>query len=169
MTQSILEQAFIDSILSTARMNVERDEHLDPVLFLHLGGQKVEILPLVYPQSSQAKQAYFAQLGAHLYTAGKLIEEAVFLAETWIVLATKAPAAFAVQPSQHPSRQEAIVVVGRDAFNARQTFVVQPFTRAAKHKPVWESLAMASYNAPVTKGIRAVGLLDYLFAANQRK
>lgn len=169
MRTSILEKVFIDSILRTAQQNVTQGQGLEPFLFLYIDGQPVTITPVVHPLSTQEKQAYFTSLGAQFRRAGQVIEAAVFLAESWIVLATEAPAACSVPPSQHPSRREAIVAIGRNAANTRHTLVVQPFSRAEQHKPVWEPLALASYNAPVAQGIQAVGLLDYLFAENQKR
>jgi hypothetical protein len=169
MSKFILEQVFIDSVLRSAQQNVAQGQGLEPFLFLYIDGQPLTITPVVHPLSTQEKQAYFASLGAQLRRAGQVIEAAVFLAESWIVLATEAPAACSVRPSQHPSRREAIVAIGRDAANTRHSLVVQPFRRAEQHKPVWEPLAVASYNAPVEQGLQAVGLLDYLFAENQKR
>lgn len=70
-------------------------------------------------------------------------------------------------PRQHPQRQKAIVIVGRDASGERVSSVVQTFTRRGEDHPVWEELAMASYNPTPETGLLTASLLDRLFDANQ--
>jgi len=168
MTHSILEQSFMAALLKKARTNVEQDGQLAPMLFVEPLMGDLLILGLDSSHPSEEKQAYFTQVGRYLRTQGTLIQAAVFLAETWFVMATEAPAALRIPPSQHPSRQEAIVLIGRNADNTRTSSVILPFRRDAQNKPVWPTLELGHYNAPVEKGVRPVGLLDFLFFGNQQ-
>jgi hypothetical protein len=118
------------------------------------------------PNTTEQRQAYFAKIGTRFRRLGQPIQAAVSLAESWVVLAQQAPAALRIPPSQHPSRQEALVVIGRNADNTRTTQVIQPFTRNATSKPVWSAPAIAVYNESVAKGHSAQSLLDELFLAN---
>jgi hypothetical protein len=72
-------------------------------------------------------------------------------------------------PSCHPQRQEAIVIVGRNAPASRYSLLVQPFGRDDEGKPVWRRLAVARYDVPMDEGYQPGGLLDYLFAANRKE
>lgn len=168
-TASILTKEAIERLLKIARENLVRDGFLLPVLFLQLAAKAPLILELrKFPNTSLEKQAYFGNIGAHFGRLGQRIEEAVSLAEAWMVLAQQAPAAFRFPPSRHPSRQEVLALVGRDAANTRSTQVIQPFARDAGNKPLWREPAIAVYNEPVMQGHHAHSLLDDLFLANQR-
>ena len=165
--KSMLGKEYIERLLAIAKTNLKRDGRLAPVLFFKFtGGERTTCLPDL-PEGSAERQACFADLGASLHRAGKTICEAVFLAEGWFVDVKKTGAALTVAPSQHPQRQEAIVIIGRDASGERLSSVIQPFTRRGEDRPVWEKLAMASYNTTPETGLRTAGLLDCLFAANR--
>lgn len=101
-------------------------------------------------------------LGKEFRSQGIHIVEAVMLFEGWY-LSAKAPDAHRTPPSQHPLRQEGLLIMGRNAANSRSTSVVQPFTRDDQNRPVWQELIVAEYNTPVTTSTRPIGLLDYLF------
>ena len=168
-TASILTQEAVEPLLTVARENLEKDGFLVPVLLLDVAAKDPVMLMLMdFPDTPQAKQAYFAKIGAQFGRLGRRIQEAVSLAEAWMVLAQQAPAAHRILPSRHPSRQEVLALVGRDAANSRSTQLIQPFTRDAANKPLWGEPAIAVYNEPVEQGHRAQGLLDDLFLANQR-
>jgi hypothetical protein len=169
MSQSILEKVFTNSILATARGNLEKHGTLLSVLFLNTGAPELGLIALDLPNTAEKRQAYFTRLGLRFLILGQRLREAIMLSETWFVSAQEAPAAFKFPPSQHPSRQEAIVLVGRNAKQTRTTFVVQPFQRDAANQPVWSKIPMAVYNEPVEEGSEAVGLLDDLFKGNQRR
>jgi hypothetical protein len=164
---TMLDQEFMGRLLTTAKKNLKNDDGLCPMLFVEFTNGERASYTLVLPRGSVEKQATFATIGASLSHEGRAVHEAVFLSEGWFVDVEKTGAALTVAPSQHPQRQEAIVIIGRDASGRRVSSVVQPFTRDGEHHPVWEELAMASYNTAPEKGLHPVGLLDYLFEANQ--
>jgi len=165
---SILTKDFLKPILATARKNLEADGRLYPVLFLHWGDGKLAAGLVQLPATSEEKRAYFTSLGLSLGQQGKKIHEAVFVAESWFVMAQK-PASLDISPSQHPERREAIIIVGRDAAATRYSLLVQPFGRDGEGRPVWHELAVATCNAPMDKGYRPGGLLDYLFEASREE
>ncbi len=119
------------------------------------------------PNTPEQKRVYFAQLGAHYGRHGQLIRAAVLVVESWLVESEEPPSAFRMRPSRHPGRQEALVLIGRDAPDTRSTQVIQPFTRDPRNKPVWSKPITAIYDEPATPGNRTQGLLDELFQANQ--
>lgn len=168
-TASILTKEATARLLKIACENLARDGFLVPVLFLHLAAKAPLILELKeFPNTFLKKQAYFGTIGAHFGRLGQRIQEAVSLTEAWMVLAQQAPAAFRFPPSQHPSRQEILALIGRNAANTRSTQVIQPFARDASNQPLWSEPAIAAYNEPVGQGHRVQGLLDDLFLANQQ-
>lgn len=167
-TASLMTKEQTDPLLTAARENLKRDGFLVPVLLLKVG-EKIPllILPLAPPATPEQKQAYFARIGASYRRSGHLIQEAILIAESWLVQAHQAPAAFRFLPSQHPCRQEVLTLIGRNATNTRCIQVIQPFTRDTVNKPVWREATIALYNQPVGDGSHAQGLLDDLFLANQ--
>lgn len=163
-SESILAKEFVTDILRGARTNLERDRALAPMLFLHFANREHDILPLDLPETTEAKEAYFAALGRGFRQAGRSIQEAVFVSETWFVMAEKNERLnLDVRPSQHPKRKEAIMVVGRDAERTRFSMVVHPFGRDRRNRPVFERPAIEEYNVSAESGTRPVGLLDHLF------
>lgn len=168
-THSLLAQAFVEPVFKLARQNLERDGFLAPVLFVNSGASDPLIVPLPQLPSSQERQRAFTALGVRLRRQGQTIHEAVLLMESWTVNAQKAPAALRFPPSQHPSRQEAIVLVGRNADNTWVTYVMQVFTRQQNKRLVWGEVPLVVYNAPAETVGRPSGLLDDLFLANQTR
>lgn len=168
-TVSMLTKGIAESLLKAALENVELDGFLVPVLFLDVTEQGRLIHTLkAMPNTPEQRQTYFNHIGSHYWRLGQRIQEAVVLMESWFVLPQEAPGALRMQPSQHPCRKEAVVLIGRDAANTRSTQVIQPITRDASNKPVWNKPLMALYDEPVKQGYSTQGLLDDLFQANQR-
>jgi hypothetical protein len=162
-TQSILTQKFLEPILITARKNLLSDGYLAQVAFVRDRSGRVIAVLLEMPKDPFEKRAYLAAWGSRLRRAGVVITEAVLLAEGWFVDGRKAPAPLSLPPSQHPARQEAITMVGRNAAGTRTTSVVQVFSRDRDNQPVWGQVAIASYNQLVKPGERMESLLDCLF------
>jgi len=168
-TVSMLTKGVAESLLRAACENFEMDGFLVPVLLLDVTEQGRLMHTLkAWPNTPEQKQAYFNNIGSYYWRLGQLIREAIMLMESWLVLSQEAPGAFRMQPSQHPCRKEALVLIGRDAANTRSTQVIQPFTRDPSNKPVWSKSLMAIYDEPVKQGHSTQGLLDDLFQANQR-
>ena len=162
-TKSILTHTFVKSALQTAKLFLEGNGDLAPLLFVDYASGKGDRIRMVMPDTYEQKRDAFTALGEHLRNTDGPISEALLIMEGWFVSGKDAPDVTAMRPSQHPKRQEAIVLVGRNAANSRQTSVVQPFTRNGDNRPEWDKHPIASYNQPVQPGYRAEGLLDYLF------
>jgi len=162
--ESILAKEFVERVLVAARENLEKDGHLLPALFLQFANGERDIFLLKeLPDTTDEKQAYFTALGLFVRSARGGIREAVFVSEVWYVGLEEEGADPEVAPSRHPGRQEAIVIVGRDAGGTRQTFAIQPFARDRQNQPVIGQRKMEEYNATTDDGPRAVGLIDHLF------
>jgi hypothetical protein len=162
---SILDRTFMDAILATAKRNLEHDGRLCPVLFVQFDeGAPVGCL-LDLPATVEGKRACLASVGWSMRREGKVVREALLLAEGWFVKVQTGTIDLMMRPSQHPLRQEAITIMGRDASGTRTSTVVQAFGRDSGDKPVWTEPVVASYNEPVGVGYQPVGLLDCLFDA----
>lgn len=147
-----------------ASENLRKDGFLQSVLFLRLQSGERGILPLELPNTHEEKEIYFARLGISIEGAGKAIDEALFLSESWYVSQDDAQGFPNLSPSQHPNRREAIIVVGRNALETRQAFVIQTFDRDAQNRPVLGEVEVEEYQDEESRiDKRAVGLLDYLF------
>jgi hypothetical protein len=166
---SLLQQPLVETILATARQNLIQEGHLVPVLFVAVAQGIPLIVQLQLPDTSDRKWAYFRQLGRRLQAVHGDITEALLLSESWIVDARTAPGAATVPPSRHPSRQEAIVLTGRNASGDRYTCVVQPLTWDERRQPVWADVTLALYDQPVTPSAPPVNVLDALFADVDRQ
>lgn len=75
----------------------------------------------------------------------------MFICESWISAPSR------VAPSEHPGRQEAIIITGRNRDNTKGVFAKQVFT-VEDNRIIWQ--------APDTiiKPGSAEGLLDLIFA-----
>lgn len=163
-TLSLLSRSVGESFLQTARQNLEKHGSLVSMLFITFAsGKRIEI-PLRLPATTEDKEAYFVSIGLAMASLNEVIAEAILLSEGWVVNARQAPASHKLPLSQHPSRQEAITLIGRNAAGTRHTCAVQPFQRQASGQFIWNALSIALYDEPVAHGGRAVGLLDYLFS-----
>lgn len=166
---SILSQEFVEGILRQARHNLKKDGVLVPMLFLRFKDGEGGMMPLDLPDTHEERRLYFAALGLAFLNAGKKLDEALFLSETWYVGEdTKQRLSLDVEPSKHPKRREAITIVGRDAPRTRYAMVIQVFGRDHHQQPVFESLPVANYNVFGTPSSGPVGLLDHLFPNRSR-
>lgn len=161
--ESILAPEFVETVLTAAKENLNRDGYLSPVLFLHLEGGGRVMFSLRLPETPEEKQAYFAGIGLATYQAGQRIQEAVFVSEAWYVDVSEEGTVPDIAPSQHPKRREAITIVGRNADKSRISFVIQPFSRDSQNQPLWEEMPLARYNVATDEDVHPVGLIDYLF------
>jgi hypothetical protein len=172
MAQSyILTKQFIDRIMAVARENVEQDGVLQPVLIVFPTDDRFRftMLPVHLPDDAENRARYFAGIWRQMQKSGYKPLEVLFVTEGWFVNAQTAPNALRLSPRAHPCRQEALILVGRNADNTGHTHVVQPFTRDQNNHPVWDEPVVAAYNEPPESGSRASGLLDYLFASLAEK
>ena len=166
--ESILGQEFVETVLTAARLNLERDGALHPVLFLQLESREQMVMLLKeFPDTVGERQEYFTALGMALSHTGRRIDEAVFVSEAWYVGMEEGRTEFDVAPSQHPQRREAIVVMGRDAKRTRLTHVLQPFQRGDQNQPIFDQRVMEEYNIPADGFPQVVGLVDHLFAGEE--
>lgn len=166
---SILAQAFVEGILGQARQNLKKDGALSPMLFLRFKEGEGGIMPLDLPDTHEQRAALFAAIGTSFLSGGKMIEEALFLSETWYVETDEERRlSLDVAPSKHPKRREAITIVGRDAPRTRYTIVIQVFGRDRHQQPVFESPVVADYNVFGSPTSGPVGLLDHLFTRRSR-
>lgn len=157
-----MNQKVLLELLQQARLNLEKDGSLTPMLFVKLHTGEDLIGEIQLPDDSEQKRLMFSAIGRDIQAEHGSIEEAILLSEIWYVDAREAPNASQYPPSQHPSRQEAIVMVGRNKAKTRSAIVIQTFTRNEHNAPVW-SEPHVNIVKPGTEGMAAEGLLDYLF------
>ena len=168
-TLSLLSRSIGESFLQTARQNLEKYGSLVSILFITFAsGKRIEI-PLQLPATTEDKETYFVSIGGAMASINEVIVEAVLLSEGWVVNAQQAPASHKLPPSQHPSRQEAITLIDRNAAGTRHTCAVQPFHRQPSGQFIWNVLTIALYDEPVARGGRAAGLLDHLFIGQEQR
>lgn len=158
--KSILTKGELESILSEVRHQVS-DNNMIPVLFVHTeSGEKLACPLSKLPGTPEEKSQYFLSIGASLRQNGTIVQEAISACESWYVKVDKS-SPMDVLPSEHPERQEAVVLVGRNADNTRSAYLIQPFTRNEVGGPVWQPV-MFNIDKQV-----ATGLLDWFFAGQQ--
>lgn len=157
----LLEKATLLTLLGDGRRDIEGTGSLQPLLFMEISNGKGIICPLEMPNDSAVKYRMFQAIGKKVHAEEGTIKDAVLLTETWIVMAKEAPDATKYMPSQHPCRQEAIVLVGRNADKTRSAIVIQTFTRDEHNAPVWSEPQVIISDSP--QDLAAEGLLDALF------
>ena len=124
MHPSLLTHSMVNDLLARACQNKEKDQQVEPMLFLVNDSKDLRILPLLdLAADADARRAQFYALGRQFPDT----REAVFICETWFVTADRTVDAFKVAPSDHPSRQEAIILAGRNRSNTQSIAIVKPF------------------------------------------
>lgn len=161
--RSILSKQEIDQILQVAKQCVEQGKCVQQLLLVHVAGDRFLQMPLHLEGNADTKALQLLTIGASLQAQGQTPSEALLVCESWFVEPLKAPAARRFAPSQHPARQEAIVIVGRSADNLRYSQVIQPFTRDQANRPVWQPLLLAMYDELRTPQDGPSDILDALF------
>ncbi len=167
--QSILDSEFLVRLFVVAKCNLEKDGRLYPVLFVVSRDGRLGTMLLHFPKDSSEKRAYMSKLGEHLRKEAGEIMEAVMLVEGWFVDARTAPSALKYPPSQHPAREEALTLFGRNARGTRSSSVVQLFSRGEGNRPVWGRIVNEAYNEPTSSDHWADSLLDCLFRDFERR
>lgn len=127
MHRSLLTQSHVNALLAQACQNKENDQQLMPVVFLANGTKDLRILPLPdLAADADDRRAQFYAIGKKYPDT----TEAVFICETWFVNALKTADAFKVMPSEHPGRQEAVVLSGRNRSSTNSLCILQGFDHA---------------------------------------
>jgi hypothetical protein len=157
----LLEKATLLTLLGDGRRDIEGTGSLQPLLFIELSNGEGLVSSLEMPDDTEIKYRMFQVIGNDIREKNGTIKDAVLLSETWIVMANEAPDATKYMPSQHPCRQEAIVVIGRNADKTRSALVIQTFTRDEHNAPVWSEPRVIISDSP--QDLAAKGLLDALF------
>lgn len=118
MHPSLLTQSRVNDLLAQACQNKENDQQLMPVVFLANGTKDLRILPLPdLAADADARRAQFYAIGKKYSDTS----EAVFICESWV-----APPQ-GVAPSEHPGREEALMLSGRNQINTKRLFILQRF------------------------------------------
>ncbi|MEZ4678234.1 MAG: hypothetical protein R2932_28870 [Caldilineaceae bacterium] len=135
--ESLLTREHLQSILNIEKGFLSNGESCVPkvLVMLHSGETGIVTIPELGSDSNE-KRLMFNALGQKLRAEKGSIKEAVFIAESWMVNAS-APDSNKYAPSEHPAREEAIVVVGRNEDKSYSLIAIQPFGRNKKDKPVW--------------------------------
>lgn len=148
MQRSLFTQLRVNGLLAQACQNKERDQRVMPMLFLANGTKNLRILPL--PDLAADADARRAQM----YAIGRQFPdttEAVFICESWISAPSR------VAPSEHPGRQEAVIITGRNRDNTKSVFAKQVFI-TEDTRIIWQEPDIT------IKPGSAEGLVDLIFA-----
>jgi hypothetical protein len=158
--KSILTKEEFEALLTQIRQNMV-DKNLGPVLLMHtVDGQRLACNLTKLPGTPEEKRQHLLAAGASLRQDGVMVKEAILICEAWFVKADKSSAVDTL-PSEHPERQEAVVLVGRNAESTHSTCAIQPFTRNENGKPVWQEVTLHTDNEAGS------GLLDWFFAGQE--
>lgn len=161
--RSILAKEEIDKIMRVAQDCMKKGQDAPQVLLLQVAGDRFLHMPLNLKGDADAKSLQLFTIGASLHAQGCIPIAALLISGSWFVKPLEAPAAMQFAPSKHPSRQEALIMIGRSADNKRYSQVVQPFTRDTRNRPVWQPPVVAMYDEPRTPHDGPTGILDFLF------
>ncbi len=162
-SETILTEDFVKQILHDARMHLGEFGGLPTTLFVLLDNNDHVLIPLAIPDNHEEKYAYFGLLGFSIQDSDRQVQEAILVAESWYVGKPEIDMHLDVAPSQHPDRKEAITLVGRDYTGSKSAYAIQPFSRDAKNKLVFEPLEIDQFDGSPPTEHYSTGLLDYLF------
>lgn len=159
--ESVLSREFVTGIHTLTKENLRNYGSIAPALFFQFLLDERIVIPLDLPDTTEEKQAYFSAIGLATRRLGKRIYEALVVSKVWYL--TNDHDDFNMSPSQPPKRKEALQIIGRDYRGVRTTILLQPFVRDWAYRPLFEPPRIEQYNFPIERGIKPVGLLDYLF------
>jgi hypothetical protein len=155
-----LAAGFVERILKIAKKNMEQDGFVNPVLFLGQIDGRHFVMPLDLPPTAPDRVRFVQALGLDLLAKGMVLQEAVLIMESWMV--RRRELTLSIPPSQDPQRQEAIVIIGRNAAKTQTTMVLQPFVRTESGTIVWDE-PIADVQTSPSPSNHFTGILDYLF------
>ena len=160
---TILSRGFVDVIMHGARENLADQGCLGTSLFVLFDDGERSVIPLSLPPTHEEKRMYFTFLGLSLLETGRQFNEAILVAESWIVETSESDSPPHVAPSQHPQRKEAITLAGRDRLAQKFVFAIQPFHRDTENQPVFEPCLLEQFEEEPNRNHYSTGLLDNLF------
>ncbi len=120
-----------EEMVALAQRNLERDGSLMPVAFVVHGTGDLAVFGLSF-RSDAAKDAAFA-LVRRAARGGQAV---VVITEGWAVAVRPEQVHLVTRPSQHPDRQEVLVVEIADASGLRECWQV-PFVRDGGGRVRW--------------------------------
>jgi hypothetical protein len=136
--ESLLTREYVQGILNIETGCLDKGISCVPKVLVKLHSGKSGILTIPEMGSdSNRKRLIFYALGRKLRAEHGGIREAVFIVDSWIIDAST-PGSTKFAPSQHPAREEAIVIVGRNEDKSCSLIAIQPFDRDKKEKPIWQ-------------------------------
>ena len=159
--KTILTEENLRKIIAMEKRLLMQDGSLSPRLLVVNGsGERTMIGLPELPSNSDVKAMMLRAIGLKLRTEHGGIREALFIAESWMTTA-KAPDANKIPPSQHPAREEIILIVGRNEDRSRTAFAIQPFSRDDNGQPIWTepTITLSQEQGKLTFD----GILDDLF------
>jgi hypothetical protein len=136
--ESLLTRKYAQCILEIEKGFLIKGQSCVPKVLIMLHSGETGIIPI--PQlgsDSDKKRLLLNALGQKLRAERGSIKEAIFIAETWMLKAS-APDSNKFAPSEHPAREEAIVIVGRNEDKSCSIIAIQPFSRNKKEKLIWQ-------------------------------
>lgn len=153
MPHSLLTQAKVNEVLARAYQLKQRDQVVPPIVLLATNTGKERILPLPeFSADALARQAQFQAIGQKYPDTA----EALFVCDTWMVIMGNAVGELDVPPSQHPNRQETLLVVGRNRDKTKTIVVNQIYTPAGK-RFIWQTSEISTEPGSLE------GLVDFIF------
>ena len=159
--KTILTEENLRKIIAMEKRLLMQDGGLSPRLLVVSGsGERTMIGLPDLPSDPDVKAMMLRAIGLKLRTEHGGIREALFIAESWMTSA-KAPDANKIPPSQHPAREEIILIVGRNDDKSQTAFAIQPFSRDGKGQPIWKEPTIAL--SEEQGGLTFDGILDDLF------
>ena len=154
MQRSLLNQSEVNLLLAGARQYKEANQQVMPVVLLADSGQCVRIVPLPdLAGDADARREQFRAIGQQYPET----DEALFIGESWFVAVKETAGALRVAPSQHPNRQEAVFLWGRNRANNKRVYIVQPFTHT-REGIRWHKLQVFKKTGPLPNAV------DLIFA-----
>jgi hypothetical protein len=159
---SLLTREFVEDNIRFEKKSREegRSSIAKMVVGFHSGEGIVVYLPDL-PNDGDKKRMILYRLGIRLRAENGCIREALFISEAWMTNSTN-PGYDKITPSEHPAREEVIIIVGRNEEKTLSIMAIQPFSRDSEDAPVWKELRISISEDKSEQTYE--GILDDFFA-----
>ena len=159
--ETFLHEECIKEFIKTAKEEFNPEGVCPPQLYVMFdSGEGIYTYLTNMPLDPDARYKRMCAFGLKLRSEYGSIREALYIAETWTTNA-KVPGFNKIRPSQHPAREETIVIIGRNHDKSCSAVAIQPFSRDKKGAPIWKTptISISREQGDLT----FEGILDALF------
>lgn len=158
-------QNSIEEIVAETSLQWEERGYFQPALYVSRIEDGRTKMPITLPAGAEERANAFVRIGNYLRRIGYIPEDIILVAKSWYFVQRTGFRAWLKGPLL---RQEALLLVRRDAENRDRSFTVLPFTAGETRALVLPPALLPVDDAVSASAKALLGLLDYLFEATEK-